>query len=326
MYYKRLFAHWFLKSMENSDSESSVDQKSFASVINLFEHSHASSASASSIDSDAQYITSSTNQNLRGASTSKTESFHRTNESNFFSFLNAYFVRECSTSISERTCTQDSNTYVLKDIDYSNQSKSVQAPYKLKDRFTSIQTSSVDLNIYSNSSTAFPIDVIKKLHLPQYRPVPAHKLGIMSEDLSSAFPVLNFTSKQKQEHSVQQVPLPESRLSSPLKITSAILPTTINTSLENQSVGLATKCDNSLTQSYDKISMRLILTDGDQNYSAYNSRIYDYNKHFHEQTITLTDQNINNSEKSAATKFYHPGGDSGKFYELSLFCLYIAIA
>ncbi|VDP43490.1 unnamed protein product [Schistosoma curassoni] len=207
---------------------------------------------------------------------------------------------------------------------FSNQSKSVPAPYKLKDRFTSIQTSSVDLNIYSNSSTAFPIDVIKNLHLPQYRPVPAHKLGIMSEDLSSAFPVLNFTSKQKQEHSVQQVLLPESLSSSPLKITSVILPTTINTSLENQSVGLANKCDNSLIQSYDKISMRLILTDGDQNSSAYNSRINDYNKHFHEQTITLTDQNINNSEKSAATKFYHPGGDSGKSYELSLFCLYIA--
>ncbi|CAH8471894.1 unnamed protein product [Schistosoma margrebowiei] len=310
--------------MENSDSESSADQKSFASVINLFEHSHASSASASSIDSDAQYITSSTNQHLRGASTSKKETFHRTHESSPSSFLNSYFLLERSPSISEWTCTQDSNTYILKHIDYSNQLKSVQAPYKLKDRFSPILKSSVDLNIYSNSSTAFPIDVIKNLHLPQYRPVPAHKLGIMSEDLSSAFPVLNFTSKQKQEHSVQQVPLPESLSSSPLKVTSVILPTTINTSLENQSVGLANKCDNSLIQSYDKISMRVILTDGDQNYPAYNSRIFDSNKHFHEQTISLTDRNMNNSEKSAATKFYHPGGDSGKLYELSLFCLYIA--
>ncbi|CAI2724170.1 unnamed protein product [Schistosoma spindalis] len=309
--------------MENSDSESSVDQKSFASVINLFEHSHESSVPASSMDSAAIYITSSTNQNFRSASTSKEESFQCKNGSKFSPFLNAYFVRERSPSISGRTCTQDSHTYFLKYIDYSNQAKSVQAPYNLKDRFPSIQTSPVDLDIYSNSSTAFPIDVIKNLHLPQYRPVPAHKLGIMSEDLSSAFPVLDFTSKQKQEHSVQQAPLPESLSSSPLKVTSVILPTMINTSLENQSVGLANKCDNSLIQSYDKISMRLILTDGDQNYSAYNSRIYDYNKHFHEQTITLTDRNINNSEQSAATKFYHPGGDSGKSYELSLFCCYI---
>ncbi|CAH8459077.1 unnamed protein product [Schistosoma rodhaini] len=313
MYDKRLFAHLFLK----------VDRKSLASVINLFEHSHTSSVSASSMDSDAQYITSSANQSFRGASTSNKESVQYANESIYSFYLISHFVREHIPSISGRTSTQDFNAYILEYINYSKQSKSVQEAYKLEERFSSSQKSSADLNIYSNPSTALPVDVLKNLHLPQYRPVPAHKLGIMSEDLSSAFPILNFTSKQQPENSVQQVPLLEPLSSSPLKVTSVILPTTINTSLENQSVGLANKCDNSLTQSYDKIPMRLILTDGNQNYSAYNSRIYDYNKHFHEHTNSLTDRNINNSEQSTGTKFPHPGGDSGKFYQLSLFCCHI---
>uniref|UniRef100_A0A3Q0KR43 Transmembrane protein n=1 Tax=Schistosoma mansoni TaxID=6183 RepID=A0A3Q0KR43_SCHMA len=263
------------------------------------------------MDSDAQYITSSANQSFRDASTSNKESVQYANESIFSSYLISQFVSEHIPSISGRTSTQDFNAYILEYINYSKQSKSVQEAYKLEERFLSSQTSSADLNIYSNPSTALPVDVLKNLHLPQYRPVPAHKLGIMSEDLSSAFPILNFTSKQQPENSVQQVPLLEPLSSSPLKVTSVILPTTINTSLENQSVGLANKCDNSLTQSYDKIPMRLILTDGNQNYSAYNSRIYDYNKHFHEHTNSLTDRNINNSEQSTGTKFHHPGGDSG---------------
>ncbi|CAH8450751.1 unnamed protein product [Schistosoma turkestanicum] len=297
--------------MENSDSDSSVDQNSLASVINLFENAHRSTISASTVDSDLRNLSSSANLNLEGVSPSENNTSQYDDELEFASNFKISCVCEQNKNISEKICTNVFNRHLPKYVGCSKQSKSVQTSFKFKERFSSSQTSSVDLNISENPSTVFPIDVIANLHIPQYRPVPAHKLGIMSGDLSSTFPILNFTTKQQQEHPIHQEQSLVSSSSSALMVTPVVLSSTINTSLANQSAGIVNKCDYSLTQLCNNSSMRLILIDENQNYSPNNPRTYDYNKYFNEQTAIITDRNISSSEKSTATTFSHPGGDSG---------------
>ncbi|VDQ11323.1 unnamed protein product [Trichobilharzia regenti] len=208
-------------------------------------------------------------------------------------------------------------------------SKSVQTSFKLKKNISSSHNLSTEKDIYANSLKLSPMDTLTHLHIPQYRPLPAHKLGIISEDLSSAFPVLDFTFQQKyrdQQQQQHQSVSASATLSSSgtgstavtVYTTTVISPSVINTSLTNYESQQTNIYDNSLTHSYDKSSIRLMLSENtNQNYPIvyYNQKVCDYNKYFPEQSIALTDRSIvSKQDQSSTAKFSYPGGDSGMLF------------
>ncbi|KAK4473891.1 hypothetical protein MN116_003219 [Schistosoma mekongi] len=299
--------------MENSDSESSLEQNSLASVINLFEQPYRSTVPTLHVINDVHSLTSSSNHSFNDTSNLTKHFSQSTDELELLSFVDNSFGQSFSPKNSDLICSQHLIPYYHRYIDRNKQSSSIQTLPKLSESFLSSQTSSVELNVLTNPSTVFPINVITNLHIPQYRPLPAHKLGIISEDLSSTFSVLNLTLKQQHESVFLQVSssasttlLPSSKSLSSGTTSFVSLSSVINTSLENQVVNTVNNRDNSLVQSYDRSSMRLMLTD----YSLYNQQIYDYNKCSGEGSSALTCRSINNSEPSTS-KVSHPGGDSG---------------
>ncbi|CAH8454463.1 unnamed protein product [Heterobilharzia americana] len=164
----------------------------------------------------------------------------------------------------------------------SDNSKSIETPFKLKEDLSSSRNLLfTEKNIYANSPTLFPLDTITNLHIPQYRPLPPHKLGIISEDLSSAFPVLDFVSQRQHHHQQEHrqnncmSSISTSSATMTADISVALSPSLVNTSLTNYENQQMNTFDNLLTHSYDKGSMRLSFFDNtSQNYPVYYNQRY----------------------------------------------------
>ncbi|CAH8450472.1 unnamed protein product [Heterobilharzia americana] len=300
--------------MENSDSESSVDHNSFASVINLYEQRSVNTVTPINMHSNIQ--------NNKEICVLRKESSQNLDDIQLPAGPHVSDLGNRSSNNSDDAHVQEDNTIPLNftPMYLSDNSKSIETPFKLKEDLSSSRNLLfTEKNTYANSPTLFPLHTITNLHIPQYRPLPPHKLGIISEDLSSAFPVLDFVSQRQHHHQQEHrqnncmSSISTSSATMTADISVALSPSLVNTSLTNYENQQMNTFDNLLTHSYDKGSMRLSFFDNtSQNYPVYyNQKISDHNKYFQEQSTTLIDRSVNRGDQLSSAKFSHPGGDSG---------------
>ncbi|CAH8454447.1 unnamed protein product [Heterobilharzia americana] len=289
--------------MENSDSESSVDHNSFASVINLYEQRSVNTVTPINMHSNIQ--------NNKEICVLRKESSQNLDDIQLPAGPHVSDLENRSSNNSDDAHVQEDNTIPLNftPMYLSDNSKSIETPFKLKEDLSSSRNLLfTEKNIYANSPTLFPLDTITNLHIPQYRPLPPHKLGIISEDLSSAFPVLDFVSQRQHHHQQEHrqnncmSSISTSSATMTADISVALSPSLVNTSLTNYENQQMNTFDNLLTHSYDKGSMRLSFFDNtSQNYPVY------YNQRY---LITIN-RSVNRGDQLSSAKFSHPGGDSG---------------